>query len=231
MTDEAPKPFGKEHAANYDRQFARLAPMKDALHLLTRLTLEHLHEDAHVLVAGAGTGAELLYLAKAFPSWRFTALDVAEAMLEQCRAAVADAGIEDRVVLHLGPVASLDETPTYHAATSFLVSHFLLEPAARVGYFRDITRRLRPGARLVTADLCFDPQGPAFEAEYELWQRMLCFSGSTPEQAAGWASALGSKLNVLPREQHAQALRDAGLLDPRVFCQTLWIHGWIADRA
>ncbi|WP_232288441.1 class I SAM-dependent methyltransferase [Anaeromyxobacter sp. K] len=60
--------------------------MRDALHLVTRLALGELPAQARILCVGAGTGAELLSLAAAFPGWRFTAVDPSEPMLRRCRA-------------------------------------------------------------------------------------------------------------------------------------------------
>jgi tRNA (cmo5U34)-methyltransferase len=59
--------FDESHAAAYDERFAKLAPMQDALHLVTQLALAELPADARVLCVGAGTGAELVHLAGALP--------------------------------------------------------------------------------------------------------------------------------------------------------------------
>jgi len=72
--------FSKDLATNYDEKFAKLAPMKDALHLSIRVLLSELPEDANILCVGAGTGAELLYLSNAFPLWRFTVIEPAVAI-------------------------------------------------------------------------------------------------------------------------------------------------------
>lgn len=52
--------FGKEQASSYDQQWAKLAPIRDALHLLLRIRLSELPNDAHILCIGVGTGSELL---------------------------------------------------------------------------------------------------------------------------------------------------------------------------
>jgi len=70
--------YDKDRAAAFDTQVAKLAPMRDALHFLMRMVLSELPDDARILCVGAGTGAELIALAQAFPHWRFTALDPAK---------------------------------------------------------------------------------------------------------------------------------------------------------
>ena len=76
--------FDEERAASYDDTFAKIAPMRDALHLLTRFVPSELAPDARIYV-DAGTGVEIIYLAESFPQWRFTAVQPAAAMLAVCR--------------------------------------------------------------------------------------------------------------------------------------------------
>jgi len=59
--------FDRERASAYDKRFAKLAPLRDAIHLLMHMTLSEFPTDAHILSVGAGTGAELIYLAQNFP--------------------------------------------------------------------------------------------------------------------------------------------------------------------
>ena len=77
--------FDQKYASSHDQAGAKLAPMRDALHLFIRMVLSELPGDARVLCVGAGTGFELFALAEAFPHWRFTAVDPAAAMPSICR--------------------------------------------------------------------------------------------------------------------------------------------------
>ena len=58
--------FDKQ-ASSYDQQLSKMAPINDALHLLTGTVLSELPPKAKILCVGAGTGAEILYLAQKFP--------------------------------------------------------------------------------------------------------------------------------------------------------------------
>ncbi|MCU0544466.1 MAG: hypothetical protein MUE44_20220 [Oscillatoriaceae cyanobacterium Prado104] len=51
--------FDRERASRYDQQFAKLAPMRDALNLSIRMVLSELPEDARILCVGVGTGCEI----------------------------------------------------------------------------------------------------------------------------------------------------------------------------
>ena len=57
--------FDKQ-ASSYDQQWSKMA-IKDALYLLTGTVLSELPPKAKILCVGAGTGAEILYLAQKFP--------------------------------------------------------------------------------------------------------------------------------------------------------------------
>ena len=124
--------FNKEQAATYDERFAKLAPQRDALHLLIRILLGDLPERARVLCVGAGTGAELLALARAFPGFAFTAVEPAQAMLEVCEKRAHEEGVADRCVFHHGYLATLPAGEPFDVATSLLVSQFLKVRAERV---------------------------------------------------------------------------------------------------
>ena len=58
--------FDEERAATYDERFSKLAPLRDTLHLLTRLILADLPVNSRILCIGVGTGLELIYLALEF---------------------------------------------------------------------------------------------------------------------------------------------------------------------
>ena len=52
---ESPVAFDQAHADTYDQRFAKLASMRDALHLLLSALLTDLPAQARILCVGAGT--------------------------------------------------------------------------------------------------------------------------------------------------------------------------------
>ncbi|ACL65271.1 Methyltransferase type 11 [Anaeromyxobacter dehalogenans 2CP-1] len=224
-----PKPFDEAHAATYDQHFAALAPMRDALQLVTGLALGELPAGARILCAGAGTGAELLYLAAAFPGWRFTAVDPSGPMLRRCRAKAEAAGVADRCRFHEGTVEELPgEAGDHDGATALLVSQFLVDRAAREAFFRAIAGRLRPGAPLVVADLA----APSLSGELiALWKRAWLHAGVPPEQVARMAETLAEQVAVLPPDEVAAIVAAGGFDEPLRCFQSILIHGWLARRS
>lgn len=223
----APELFDESHAAAYDERFARLAPMRDGLHLVTQLALGELPAEARILCVGAGTGAELLHLAAAFPGWRFTAVDPSGPMLRRCRARAEAAGLGARCRFHEGTVDDLPgEEGAFDGATALLVSQFLVEPEARRGFFRAIAGRLRPGAPLVAADLAEPSEGLL-----GLWARAWLHAGVPAEQVARLREPFGTLVAVLRPEEVAEIIAAGGFEPPLRCYQSLLIHGWVARRS
>ncbi|MBL7646914.1 MAG: class I SAM-dependent methyltransferase [Candidatus Hydrogenedentes bacterium] len=223
MSDKPFRPaFDEEHAAAYDERFARLAPFKDALHLAMRGLLAELPVNARILSVGAGTGAELLYLANAFPGWTFTLVEPAPAMLNRCREKAAVAGINARCTFHEGYLDALPHAEPFDAATSILVSQFVLIRQKRVNYFQDIAARLKPEGHLVTADLAGEPGTTNFEA----WIALQKYNGSSDEQADQYRTALKEHVAVAPPKEVADIITEGGFDTPTLVCQTLLIHMW-----
>lgn len=224
--------FGEENAARYEERFARMAPMRDALHFLTGVALHGLPDDARVLCVGAGTGAELLALATRFPRWSFMAVDPSGPMLRICRQRAAVAGIGARCQFHEGFLTSLPMEPTYHAATSLLVSQFLTVTSQRVAFFREIATRLLPGGRLVTADLSSGGAAPDEHARrIAMWHQMLQQCGVEPPRIAQMLDAWKRDVAILPTADIETMLRQAGFAAPTLISQHLLIHAWLAHRS
>ena len=223
-------PFGEKSAASYDQRFAKLAPMKAALHLMAHLALEPLGLEARILCVGVGTGAELLYLGKAFPGWRFVGVEPSGPMLAQCRGRLEDAGLSERVELHEGYLDSLPATAPFDGATSILVSHFLLEAEQRRAYFGGIAQRLRPGGLLVSAAMAADPAPEAYGALVDLWVRSWVFAEMPEKRVQGFKPSIGKGLALFPPAEIEQILSDSGFAQPVQIYQALLMHGWVARR-
>lgn len=228
--DELKSAFDQQ-APTYDRQWAKLAPLRDALHFLLESVFAGLPEDAHVLCVGAGTGAELAHLASRFPRWRFTAVDPSAAMLALCRERAQGSGFEARCRFHEGYVETLPVEESCDAATSFLVSQFLVDREARSAYFREIARRLRPGGILASSDLASDTASAAFESLTRAWMAMMVDAGIPPEALQRMREAWRRDVAILPPSAVAEIIAASGFEAPVQFFQAGLIHAWFCRRA
>lgn len=231
MDNEQLKALFDQQAAGYDKQWAGMAPIRDGLYLLLDSLFAELPGNARILCVGAGTGAELGYLAERFPGWQFTAVDPSGAMLDVCRQRAVQGGFIERCQFHEGYLETLPNAPEHDGATCFLVSQFLLDPQARTAFFRDIASRLKPGGRLATADLASDTQSPAYEALLRSWMTLMSAAGVQPEMLERARAAYAKDVAILPAHQVAGLIEAAGFEAPVQFFQAGLMHGWICERA
>lgn len=230
QNQEPPIAFDKERALSYDTQYAKLAPLRDALNLLVRLVLSDLPADARILCVGVGTGAELLDLAQAFPQWQFTALEPAAPMLDICRRRAEEAGITSRCTFHEGYIDSLPASDPFDAATSLLVSHFIVQPEEQRDFFRQIAARLRPDGCLVNAALVSDPSPAASPSLLDVWMRMQSYADVPAEQLEKMRASYGREFAAQSPQEVASLIASGGFSAPALFLQTLLIHAWYAKR-
>jgi tRNA (cmo5U34)-methyltransferase len=220
-----------QQAAGYDAQWAKTHPIRDCLHLLLDSAFATLPPDARVLCVGLGTGAELMHLARQHPGWRFTAVEPSGAMLALCRQAAEREGISARCHFHEGYLESLPDTASFDAATCFLVSQFILDPAARSGFFQGIARRLAPGAMLASSDLAADVQSPAYEVLLRAWMSLMAAADVPADALERMRAAYARDVGILPPEQIASIIAAGGFQPPVPFFQAGLIHGWLSMRA
>lgn len=220
--------FGKEHAKHYDARWQHMAPVNAALHLIMRAAFLPLPARARLLCVGAGTGAEVLAMAQAFPGWHITAVEPSGAMLDICREKAQAAGVSQRCAFHEGFLETLPETEPFDAATSILVSQFLTDPTERLGFFRGIERRLKPGGSLFTVDIASRLEADAEEALYQVWLR---FTSGQAEVSGSIATSPWRKDLAVSKPLELEALiRSAGFAEVLPIYQAVFIHGWLARK-
>jgi tRNA (cmo5U34)-methyltransferase len=218
--------FGEDQAAAYDQRFIKLAPLREALHLMMKSLLSELPENARVLCVGAGTGLELADLAQRFPGWSFTAVEPSAPMLRICRQRAEKDGITARCTFHEGYLDSLPLGEKFDAATSLLVSHFILRREDRLSYFQQIASHLHPGGCLVSADLSGDIGSDKYEQQMATWLQMMRLTDITPEQAENMRAAYAKDVAILPPAEVEAIIVDSGFHPPMQFLQTMLIHAW-----
>lgn len=153
-TPDSIQSFDRERAATYDDNIRTVAPGYEVLHeAIAAMMSATLNANAHLLVVGTGTGAEIIEMGRAHPEWHFTAVDPSSAMLDQCRTNVSAAGLTDRVDYVCERVEAFAGDARFDGATSIFVSHFLQEMDAKRRFFGAIRDHLAPQAPFGIADL------------------------------------------------------------------------------
>ena len=231
MQPDEIKALFDQQASGYDKQWARMSAIRDCLHLLLDAVFVDLPVDARVLCVGVGTGAELAYLARRFPLWRFTAVDPSGAMLDKCRERAEAEGYLSRCSFHEGYVESLPSEDVHEGATCFLVSQFILAPEARVEFFKEIANRLRSGGILASSDLAFDVSSKDYDALLRAWLITMQSAGVQPDVLEKVRAAYGKDVAILPPGRVASMIESAGFESSIQFFQGGLIHAWFSKRA
>ncbi|WP_216904566.1 class I SAM-dependent methyltransferase [Synechococcus sp. CCY 9618] len=182
-------------------------------------------EGAAVLVAGCGTGAELLEADAQRPDWRLTAIDPSTEML-----AVAQQRLRDRGTIdwHCTTVEALGADARFDGALSVLVLQSLPDDGTKLSFLTALARSLRPGGQLVLVDLMRPERSPLSAQVAEAWQGFQRASGVVGEgvdltgQIQGFHPIGIARLTAL--------VEAAGLSDPAPFFQALDFQGFLLQR-
>lgn len=231
MTPDAIAELFDQQAAGYDRQWARTAAIRECLYLLLDALFQPLPEDSRVLCVGAGTGMEVAHLAGRFPHWRFTVVEPSGAMLDACRQRADAEGFIERCSFHHGFLDTLPPTAPHQAATSFLVSQFILDPAERRDFFAAIAARLAPDGLLASSDLASDVASPEYRVLLPAWTRMLAAAEVPPDALQRIREAYSRDVAVLPVAEVTAIIAAGGFEHPTLFFQAGLIHAWVSRRS
>jgi tRNA (cmo5U34)-methyltransferase len=223
--------FDQERASKHDKQFAKLAPMRDGLDLSICMVLSELPDDARILCVGVGTGTELIYLAQHFPQWQFTAVEPATPMLDICRQKAEAYGIASRCTFHEGYLDSLPVSDAFDAATCIWVSHFITQSEERHNFFRQIGARLRPNGYLVSSDLVSDTATLTYQSLLAVTRRMFQYAEMPTKEIEKIIGAYGQDVAILPNQEVESIIAASGFDTPVLFFQTFLIHAWYAKRS
>jgi tRNA (cmo5U34)-methyltransferase len=219
-----------QQAAGYDKQWARMSPIRENLYFLLESLFAPLPAAARILSVGAGTGAELAHLARIFPGFRFTAVDPSSAMIDVCRRRAEADGFSSRCDFHVGYVDSLPAEEAYHGATCFLVSQFILDQALRQSFFRDIATRLRPGGLLASSDLASDTRSNDYAVLLPAWISTMAAAGVQPEVLERTRAAYAKDVAILPSSVVSSIIVAGGFESSVQFFQAGLMHAWISSR-
>jgi len=183
--------------------------------------------EAAVLVAGCGTGAELVEARSQRPDWRITAIDPSAAMLTAA---------QERLAAHPGQpihwqqarVEDLQAEGSFAGALSVLVLQSLADDGTKLRFLSALARSLEPGGQLVLVDRMASERS-AFQTQVD--QALLAF-----QRASGLVDP-HSQLEELTEASHpigrsrlTALVNAAGFGDPARIFQALGYEGFLLQR-
>ena len=218
-----------ERAQVYDSEVEKIIPGYGALHSAALHILStSLPEIANLLVCGSGTGNEALAYALSNPGWKITGFDVSEQMALVSRAKIEAAGLKDRIRIIHGSIEDVPPEP-YDAATSLLVKHFI-PYEGKAQYLSNIEKRLKPGAKLLTADITGRRDDEEFKAHMRAWESFQKAHRDDPEEIEKTIDRVRQNLPILSGAETVSILEQAGFTNVRLFWKNLMIQGYTAEK-
>ncbi|MEH6563998.1 MAG: class I SAM-dependent methyltransferase [Halopseudomonas sp.] len=232
-TTNSAEKFDTARASEYGRQSRIALAGYDACQDLAACMLAAKLVDtrhANILVVGAGgTAREIIAMAKLEPTWRFTAVDPSEPMLEAAAQQLQAQDLLDRTHLHLGQVQELKANGSYDAATLIGVLHHLNGNAAKQQILTGIHAHLKPEAPLVVA---------CNQYAYASQPLLLAAWGQRWRQHGASADEVKAKLGKIlqgadpPHSEEAvkKLLHDAGFGEATRFFSSLFWSAWLSCK-
>ena len=201
-------------------------------------------QGASVLVAGCGSGAELLEARDQRPDWQLTALDPSAAMLALARGRLAgQAGID----WQQASVESLEARARFDGALAVLVLQALPDDGSKLAFLTALARSLRPGGQVVLVDLMQPERSPIQQQLREArlgFQRAsglaadatvvdrgtLPIPGVDPVAKASLIADLTTGLHPIGLSRLTALVEAAGFGDPAPVYQALDVEGFLLQR-
>ncbi len=177
-----------------------------------------------VLVAGCGTGAELVEARAQRPDWKLTAIDPSLEMLQAAKARVGADGIEWIQT----SVETLDQNASYAGALSVLVLQSLPDDGGKLAFLTALARSLQPGGQLVLVDRMAPERSPLqsqVEAALLGFQRASGLDAREEELAP-----LTQGMHPIGESRLTSLVEAAGFSDPARVFQALGYGGFLLQR-
>jgi tRNA (cmo5U34)-methyltransferase len=222
--------FNAEFSNEYDDIVRMIIPAYHSIYELTHhLLRDKLQKEARILVAGAGTGKEIIDWLQNNPYWSITGFDPSEAMLSIARKKVAAASLQKNIFLVRGLIDDVAEED-FDAASSILVMHFLPDDGTKLNFLRGISSRLKPGAVMVLVDL----EGEIGSAEYRTfnaaWKNQQIFVRGETDRVEEEFLRREKEVHFIPEERLESLLEEAGFINIHKFFKAYLFGGYVAEK-
>lgn len=217
-------------AEEYENLARKFIPGYDGLYSLAEVLLtEDLPHKAEILIVGAGGGKELVTFGKAFPDANLTGVDPSEKMLAVARERIHKENLQARVSLVRGTISDLDET-RFDAATALLVMHFFPDDGAKLDFLKNVSQRLKTGARFIIADGCFDKNAADFGWLMNAYKNHAKLNGALAEIVEEAVKSIVENVHFVSEIRELELLREAGFGETKKFYQGLWANAWTMTK-
>ena len=222
--------FNGDFPNEYDDIAHKIIPAYHSIYELTQhLLRDKLDKEAKILVAGAGTGKEMIDSSQNNPHWFFTGFDPSESMLSISRKKVAAASLENRISLVLGLINDVAEK-NFDAATSILVMHFLPDDGTKLNFLKGIADKLKPGALIVLVDLEGEIGSDEFNTLNAAWKNQQIFKRGENDRVRKEFVMREKEVHFIPQKRIESLLEEVGFIKIHKFFKAYLFGGYVAVK-
>ena len=215
------------HSSGYERLQSQVIPGYSSLARLSVALLAASSvaeaQGSEVLVAGCGTGAELLEALAQRSDWQLTALDPSADMLQEARQRLGEqASIQWQQSTAEALVDEAGMAGRFAGALSVLVLQSLPDDGSKLAFLTALARCLKPGAQLVLVDL-MQTSLPSLEDQLDQAWRGF-------QRASGLAASSQEGLYPIGLARLTSLVNAAGFGDPARVFQALGFEGFLLQK-
>ncbi len=222
--------FDGEFSREYDEISKKIIPAYDTIYELTQhLLREKLGDSAKLLVAGAGTGKELIDYSLTNTNWFITGFDPSEKMLSIAKSKIIAACLQNRISFVPGFIDDVAEK-YFDAATSILVMHFLRDDGSKLRFLKCIATRLKQGAPFVLVDIEGEPGSNEYETLNNAWKNQQLFVRDDKEKVLEEFKTREKEVHCIPQARIESLLKEAGFVNINKFFKAYLFGGYIATK-
>ena len=222
--------FNGELSSEYDDTAHKIIPAYHSIYELTQhLLRDKLKKDARILVAGAGTGKEIIDFSQNNPHWSFTGFDPAEQMLSIARKKVTEASLDNKISLVLGLIDDVEEKD-FDAATSILVMHFLPDDGTKLSFLKGISDKLERGALFVLVDLEGEIGSDEYNTLNAAWKNQQLFVRGKSDRVEEDFLTREKEVHFISQKRIESLLKEAGFTKIHKFFKAYLFAGYVAIK-
>jgi len=228
---DAKEHFGDKHSTIYDEKIRKVIRGYEEMHDLSYYLLkDNLGPKASILVSGIGTGHEAITYATKQDEWHITGVDPTPEMIQSTKKRIKQLNLENRIETIEGTVEKIKKT-NFDAATSILVMQFLKDNGDKEQYLKNISKKLKSGAKIIIIDLEGNKNSREFKMLLSAWKCHQFSSREDKEQIIKDFNHVESDLQFVPEDRIKELLKLAGFKNICKFYKSYLFGGYIAEMA
>ena len=220
--------FDAEYGLKYDQFIRQIIPGYDSYFpLCISLLSEQMGPDGSLLVAGCGTGTELLEFASVRPDWSLIGVDLSDQMIKIAERKLQGVSASNTVKLLVGDVTKVVLDRPLNAVTCNLVMHFLRGQDAKLQFLKSLKSNLAPGGTLILMDACWE-KSAAFSRMMRAWWDYAKNRGLLTDRWFAFREEFESSLHPLTRDEEVKLIEQAGFGSVCPFWSSLHHQAFVA---